>query len=856
MNGGVAMSAPCYTCLHSDLCPNRETMLGIYNARHQVMIDGSEMSETGDSVSIRVEHRYLNGPALDVLLEGLGFFSNHYNLCKLRHPCPIPPWWADPVKDNGVPVGYIEPLCMDARDCNGNRLAYKDYPYRHSNFGYNCDICPFRGIEYSSQQDEIIKSAASTFYIEYIDTNVGKEIVINDISIPSVIADNYHRSTEANPDSYLIKDESTCIVIYYYYGDSSNDAESGTQYLDHSEIVSRGLSRSITLGAAVTKELAVLSNVYSNIQFICGPIARMNDDDQYNQDDETFSEGDIMYDSGDNTFEKLIFSVVYGDNIKFDVTCDINVRLAKATYSYLDNTIYTCKEEIIGNARKRIYHFEIESFNRSFGFIPIFIPNIINVDDEMTYDLNSLTDFLHPDWGLISGNPPKIRVFPKTQYNGDSDVDYANNLPSNEAMYRPGFKLIGYTTDYKARTDFDSNIDYGEFGDELNNAKHICFASPKVENGIYRSYDAYAMWRVDYIQVQLDMLNSIKKVFSTEVVTEQTDTTMCTYRLDVPYSVTDESIVHMLQDIKINRPGFECDFYTAPEINDGSFTIIDHYDNDKNHTPVVVVFQKDDEGNIDILNPIQLKPLNLDIASELPVGKVKVIGLVYPKDFVGMHAKFKSYFYANFEFNVKPAEVTITEYYEPSSLDIHNSYDALEIKIDGVYEEDKDDVIVIYDINDMPELSGSKASNYTISKRNYLYRYKMTTTVITPSNCDCISKGFVQIDFVRDKETYFFTHEFNAGKEGIKRICIDDQIIYTTDESDEVVTVDNVEFSVEDGKVTIKVFDVSQSSEIDIYVVDCCSSDIVTCSRCKDWIDTSQFDWLTWDPICENYFQV
>lgn len=859
----MSTNAQCYSCIYSDVCPNRETFLAMYDARHYIMIDPTK-GESGDSnYKIRVEYRYKDGPALDKLLSSLGIFGNS-RVCSLRRPCPIPQWWSDPVLDHGIPAGYIEPLCIDARDCEGNRLPYKDYPFRR--YGFNCGVCPYRGIDYSSMQEELIQSSAATFFVGYVNASKGDVIHLSDITDPSNVADGYIRCAN-NPESVTIEDESTYITIYYCYGTATPTYDG---YETAQSLRDKNLYRTFTLvepkvisydaDMQTVMEKNTWKNLYSNIQIICGPLSRMNDDPSYNQEAEAFKEGDIMFDSGGASYPKIVFNAVLGDNIKFEIKCPGYLRMSRASRSYLANTAYTFTESVTTKGGYyRIYTIEIQSFTRSVGFMPIFIDDSISKESEMSYCMKSPVDFYPADWGLIAGLPVNLRVLPKSVYS-DSGVSYENNLPSYDMIYRPGFRLLGYTTDYDKRADFDPTIDYGYYGSGVDQAKSVCFLSPKKVDGVLlENYDAYAMWGLE----KGYLINTINDIMKDQMGEQAVTNPVNPYdfALNIPYAVTDIKLVEMFQEMK-NRlaEGFEVDVYMAPEVKAGNFTIVEHLDNPDNMSPTVMTFDRDDDGTPILETFEQLLPLNLDLYTRMNVQDTAALIVIYPKDFTGMFANNECYVSSLVDLNIIPAEVKITEYYNPIEGEAcakPNVESAIQINCDGIYPEDLDYVHYAYDEEGKPYLEGERANNYTITGVDYLFRYKVDCNITLKQNLDAapvfqdLNMGYTIYYLARPKDTLEIQIPLPTG--------FDVATIYM-DENHQYDAYNDIRWDADDSDLTIysnidfKFFDLSNNHTIDIVLAhDCDESDKNGCNRCKNWIDVSQYDWISWTPSCENY---
>lgn len=232
----------CTNCAHASLCPHREEFLAFFANRDQVMVkclnDDGQLNDDV-SFSVRIEHRYLDGPGLEKVYKELNLGGAGWFPCMTAHSsCPFfrNPFQSPVFAPYPVPAGYVnpdDPICLDARDAAGNKLPYiapcyppatnqiyaTPYaPVRTSaNQYWSCASCA----EYDRCKDEfdyakLGGTVYSTFAIDYQSTKEGDVIKLDSIAIPDVILPGYERANR-NPASFTITSETDVLIIYYTY---------------------------------------------------------------------------------------------------------------------------------------------------------------------------------------------------------------------------------------------------------------------------------------------------------------------------------------------------------------------------------------------------------------------------------------------------------------------------------------------------------------------------------------------------------------------------------------------------------------------------------------------------------------
>lgn len=231
----------CTNCTHASLCPYTDEFLAFYENRDKVMVkcgDDSGDVDTSSTYNIRIEHRYLDGPALEELAKAMGLHvggwypcAAPYNNCPfMRHPFDTPILSPYP-----NPAGYIAPLCSGARDAMGNRLPYiaptgatptNIYASAATSAYMSCVSCGNYNDCVSNFDYSILGgSVYSTFGVTYMDADEGDTILLDDIEYPDQLASGYVRA-DSNPLSFTVESETDVFIIYYTYQGTSTTTPS------------------------------------------------------------------------------------------------------------------------------------------------------------------------------------------------------------------------------------------------------------------------------------------------------------------------------------------------------------------------------------------------------------------------------------------------------------------------------------------------------------------------------------------------------------------------------------------------------------------------------------------------------
>lgn len=248
--------APCLTCVHGSICPFRDEYMKFYTHRDQVMCKTNDHSMGDDlnavdpslAVTVYVEHRYLNGPALDQLYQDLGLGGPSYCCLVPQNRCPLSRvgagecfhknYYDSPILSKwNAPLGYISPLCQPVPErWEPNKFLPQRRPL--PDFCNSCAIA--KGVKPGAAA-ELVGTTYSTFQVTQLETLKDTELDLTTIPIPSMLHAGYARSY-LHGTTIHIDDESTRVICYYdWQGPSSSESEKPTPDMTENEITEAGM---------------------------------------------------------------------------------------------------------------------------------------------------------------------------------------------------------------------------------------------------------------------------------------------------------------------------------------------------------------------------------------------------------------------------------------------------------------------------------------------------------------------------------------------------------------------------------------------------------------------------------------
>ena len=921
--------SPCYGCTKASICPYKETFQKLCANTDKLKINKEDIDSTPiDTYMIRVEHRYADGPGLEQNLSALGVKPTNRH-CTLNRACPMTPWWSDPIRDNGVPIGYpIDRVARDARDCNGEKIPYrprhtmektniitrndKDLPFR-----VNCFSCIYRETEMSSQLEELIQSCASTFRVDYVQVVKGSKPTTALVALTTL--NNYEVDYSRTPEQWTIKSERDVITIYYKYKDPANDSDAGVASVptvEHLKEDGHGISLSLLPIQIYGRKGRVVNGYYCNLSGTVGPLVDMRNNFGLMQkpgDKFGISEPGVMYDKV--TTEAFLET----DNIEFDIVIDEILYQADGANgatrwrvprhviaAIIPNGIFNITESqkiehrADGVHAMSIFHVEIEYFKKKvLEITPFVIPE--NKSLTVNYHMRE-TAVTAARWARKSGKPFIPRYFGYETSGKVIPADEANKkfnmvelpppgekfhvieLPSPGDLYRPGFRLVGYTTDIEKRLKADNgpallfeseaypdglksvqialhNGYEGELidSDGLSNIGNQLFVYytdvPKnridIDHFGLETAEYAALWDLDKNFFEDNLLKAIKTQFPDYAPPVVVDEAYSSIRLTGKVGTDGANAMYnMLRKFKLDMDdmGFQVEIYCAPELADpDAVTIVDHRDNPENKTPVLMVSRETSPG---VMEDVQLYPLNLDNFEEkLKLGTYHYHLVIYPEDMDGVYGD-TSWVDRGIDLTIVPLDVDVLNYITPKEdVDDPNVVPFFS-KIEGLMPEDIDNVSFNYATE---SLEGINSENYHVAHVDTRKRWSVMANIGFKS----IPGFMAETPLFTQRFTSFCRHMDTCEVTGqiLKGMKIGEIFVNGTPWSEMTDDSYRLKFDDETGEFTITVFDVRGDIDIDIAIIpfDADANDPNTCPTCRNLINLSDYPWIDVKFFCRYY---
>ena len=906
----------CSSCAHASICPDRETFMSFYDHRDQVMVkcgDGSGDVDTSDEITVRVEHRYLDGPGLEKLYNELGLKGAGYLPCMSSfYGCPL--WYKHPF-DTPVyspyprPAGYIEPICGGARTPGGARIPFvapcappptnQIYaaPYSSPKL-WSCDSCPGK-----TTFDDFAKlggTVYSTFAVGELKANAGDTVSIDDIAIPTEMMAGYQRDG-SNPASFLIEDESTKIIIYYSYVGTVEDPVDPPDYVIEEEIFNQYQSVTFFIGTAAfyyppIDNFRTLSGTLKRCTLGTGrrtldgvvkaPGSTINL--KWREDHKDFKpsidneEAKSFSLDGVGTFEVWLLE---GDTIEFDLAVPDGYdfdRYMTGLYN-TDGIIvvhhyYDTESDV---NRVRII-FTMGHYSES---IPLCFSKSSLVQDPITYPPINYDTF-NREWNLIANDliiplnwlkesveemrPCALRKWPKEKVK--ETPSYADNAPTDEVASRMQLEIVGYTNEVEKRKTFKpiatiypasvvalpNEIRFNESGEDAK----LCYWALWRMN--FESWKIYAKslateWDFDPTPESPPILVN-PKTENGEDLDE-----VC----DVLYSSITKNYEHAYLkkwEDELNGIGTSSNIrfalYALPDQMYG-FYLQNRYgadENDPNFWPTATV--KVNENGVTIDHNLEEYRVSDTTAPKL---SQKILMVMQPISPAGLTHRAQNFVAVCVDLTIAPIPVTLKLNFDGSKYNPAQSVNIADMKsyeLIGVAAEDINDVSLSIDGN-IAELTGSKAPFYKITSGECTYTEDIKIHSIyeackreEESMIQVPLSGFADIDLntpdgarlssitINDLDLYEFAKTTVDGHESLgdifHRLDSDQfQAICTWKDQTMVVSIAKVKIP-----LTIKATYIPKSND-----------GVYGCERCKDYVDTSPYDYLEWVPICHNFVE-
>jgi hypothetical protein len=224
--------------------------------------EGNVDTSDQTAISVRVEHRYLNGPALEKLYRELGLAGN---VSTSGLPCLAP--------HVGCPLVHQSSLVSSLWD----------------DIWWSCNCCAKKNTCPSNKDyAKLGGTIYSTFAVDQIEGHVGDVVSLDDLATSRNLMGQYFLSESANEESFTLTSEEQVIVLYYEYGPTEEEEEitpENPQWMTLAQIEEKGLAHYVeffygtkTFVYPTMQENTKVSMKVTLDSLVCGPVNRMTEE--------------------------------------------------------------------------------------------------------------------------------------------------------------------------------------------------------------------------------------------------------------------------------------------------------------------------------------------------------------------------------------------------------------------------------------------------------------------------------------------------------------------------------------------------------------------------------------------------
>lgn len=227
----------CASCSHANVCQEKN----IFNAMQHytdLLVKTPLADKDGairETIRVRVEYRYVNGPELERLYRELGMEgygqvpcgAPGHRYCPLMRRFPFDNPIYAPFPHVAATVTDI--ICHGAHNHHNERMPYYMETFSAGKLG-NCHVSHYAGKSWWSCRSCKVRgnpnaeidfaqlggTVYSTFYHTTIEGKVGDTIKLHDLPIPKDLSPDYAPSL-TNPEYFTLKSEEETIIVYYDY---------------------------------------------------------------------------------------------------------------------------------------------------------------------------------------------------------------------------------------------------------------------------------------------------------------------------------------------------------------------------------------------------------------------------------------------------------------------------------------------------------------------------------------------------------------------------------------------------------------------------------------------------------------
>lgn len=215
---------PCLSCQRGDICLHREEFTAFMKHSDEIMVKAGVTDESGDhidtftDVTVNIQFRYLDGPGLKALFEGLGFNEVGYCCSVPQSRCPITRWYAK---------GYNgEPLLTHDRNvafftCGGPHSGWRP-PLTSTSVANKCGTCQYAGSVNKATYMDIAGTPFSTVSNRPVQTTTGSKLNLHTMDFPPEVMSGYEVDKKLTEEFHEVVAENDEIIIYLHYTKATN----------------------------------------------------------------------------------------------------------------------------------------------------------------------------------------------------------------------------------------------------------------------------------------------------------------------------------------------------------------------------------------------------------------------------------------------------------------------------------------------------------------------------------------------------------------------------------------------------------------------------------------------------------
>lgn len=534
------------------------------------------------------------------------------------------------------------------------------------------------------------------------------------------------------------------------------------------------------------------------------------------------------------------------------------------------------------------------------------------MDDEATYrpiDYLSTWDNHQIAWNMekitaMNGKTPVIvyrpiapRKWPAAYFN-DKTPSYREDCPPSSAyIVRPFFDLIGYTTEASKRMTYDPSIQINPaFAYTYPRELRFLATREKTNKAVW------AMWTIRHDMVNNFMLNALdlmntniekndspnvminlaKEIDSSSVEDRDLrvfDDVHC-FSMNMDYTPNNAKTVYELFKTMVLPDNFIGKLYALPT-GAKSVDMRSRYEIETiDHAPIgVVTYEDPDLGTLTM--SLAECEVNEDTVEQFNPGLNQTyIFAVYPSNCAGVSVYCQNFVVYQFDVVQAVRKTTATFIMDGKDLSVNGGvsgvimFDKMKAyELSNIYPEDAGKVFLKLDPDtSIISLGGERAKYYDLSSTCDL-SYQQTLTVNCVYKDDTVMdqssqyavayKGAYKLDFLAPEGDCIIGVNATSGNETKTLMWIND---------DKEIILENASFSNgtsigitetknvvtgqplnQSGAYTLHFWDIAEDCVVNVIFMHGDNGTIYGCSRCRGYVDSSEYPYIEWVPVCSFF---